>query len=254
MKQIERDTLFTQKPDVQRTLIAQQLNSSTTEQLNTFPVIIQPMIVISDMMGTLTTCSPILGLLDWIKVHQSKAQARWLLASMMPSYLLVKLGLIDPQPWGQGLMVKSLTWLKDMDEEKFAQACEWAVEHNLWLKRREDVITRLTTHAQEGAQVYIASSVVQPIADAFARRIGVQAIGSPVQIVGGKVRLVDGLVKSERKIQEVLQRLQVEQVDYAYGDTFMDIPLLENAVHPVAVYPDRRLEETAREKGWEIVA
>jgi phosphoserine phosphatase len=254
LKQIERDTLFTQKPDVQRTLIAQQLNSSTTEQLNTFPVIIQPMIVISDMMGTLTTCSPILGLLDWIKVHQSKAQARWLLASMMPSYLLVKLGLIDPQPWGQGLMVKSLTWLKDMDEEKFAQACEWAVEHNLWLKRREDVITRLTTHAQEGAQVYIASSVVQPIADAFARRIGVQAIGSPVQIVGGKVRLVDGLVKSERKIQEVLQRLQVEQVDYAYGDTFMDIPLLENAVHPVAVYPDRRLEETAREKGWEIVA
>jgi hypothetical protein len=40
------------------------------------------MIVISDMMGTLTTGSPILGLLDWIKVHQSKGQARWLLAFM----------------------------------------------------------------------------------------------------------------------------------------------------------------------------
>ena len=212
------------------------------------------MIVISDMMGTLTTGSPILGLLDWIKVHQSKTQARWLLASMMPSYLLVKLGLIDPQPWGQGLMVKSLTWLKDMDEEKFSQACEWAVEHNLWLKKRESVIARLQEHVQQGAQVYIASSVVQPIADAFARRIGVQAIGSPVQIEGGKVRLVDGLVSSERKIQEVLRRLGVEQIDYAYGDTFMDIPMLENAVHPVAVYPDRRLEETAREKGWEIVA
>jgi len=51
-----------------------------------------------------------------------------------------------------------------------------------------------------------------------------------------------------------LRRLGVEQIDYAYGDTFMDIPMLENAVHPVAVYPDRRLEETAREKGWEIVA
>jgi len=212
------------------------------------------MIVISDMMGTLTTGSPILGLLDWIKVHQSKTQARWLLASMLPSYLLVKLGLIDPQPWGQGLMIKSLGWLKDMDEDKFVQACEWAVEYNLWRKRREDVIARLQEHAQQGAQVYIASSVVEPIADAFARRIGVQAIGSPVQIVGGKVRLVDGLVKSERKIQEVLRRLGVERVDFAYGDTFMDIPLLENAVHPVAVYPDRRLEETAREKGWEIVA
>ncbi len=211
------------------------------------------MIVISDMMGTLTTGSPILGLLDWIKVNQSKAQARWLLASMMPSYLLVKLGLIDPQPWGQGLMIKSLTWLKEMDEEKFAQACEWAVEHNLWRKRREDVLTRLQEHTQQGAQVYIASSVVQPIADAFANRIGVQAIGSPVEIMGGKVRLVDGLVKSERKIQEVLKRLDVAKVDFAYGDTFMDIPLLENAVHPVAVYPDQRLEQVAREKGWEII-
>jgi len=206
------------------------------------------------MMGTLTTGSPILGLLDWIKAHQSKTQARWLLASMMPSYLLVKLGLIDAQPWGQGLMVKSLTWLKDMDEEKFAQACEWAVEQNLWLKRRDDVIARLKEHAQADAQVYIASSVVQPIADAFAQRIGIQAIGSPVEIVEGKVRLVDGLVKSERKIQEVLTRLNVDKVDYAYGDTFMDIPLLENAVYPVAVYPDQRLEEVAREKGWGIIS
>jgi phosphoserine phosphatase len=211
------------------------------------------MIVISDMMGTLTTGSPILGLLDWIKVHQSKAQARWLLASMMPSYLLVKLGLIDPQSWGQGLMVKSLTWLKDMDEVKFSQACEWAVEHNLWLKKRESVIARLQEHVKQGAQVYLASSVVEPIAEAFARRIGVQAIGSPVEIEGGNVRLVDGLVSSERKIQEVLRRLGVEQVDYAYGDTFMDIPMLENAVHAVAVYPDRRLLEEAKVNGWEIL-
>ncbi|MDO9087210.1 MAG: haloacid dehalogenase-like hydrolase [Anaerolineaceae bacterium] len=218
------------------------------------PDIISPMIVISDMMGTLTTGSPILGLLDWIKVHQSKTQARWLLASMMPSYLLVKLGLIDPQPWGQGLMIKSLAWLKDMDEDKFAQACEWAVEHNLWRKRREDVITRLQEHVQHGAQVYIASSVVEPIAEAFARRIEVQAIGSPVETVDGRVRLVDGLVSSERKIKEVLQRLQVERVDYAYGDTFMDIPLLENAMHPVAVYPDQRLEKVAKERGWEILS
>jgi len=213
-----------------------------------------PMIVISDLMGTLTTGSPILGLLDWIKVHQSKTQARWLLASMLPSYMLVKAGLIDPQPWGQGLMIRSLTWLKDMDEEKFVEASEWAVEHNLWLKRREDVIARLQEHVKAGAEVYLASSVVEPIAEAFARRIGIQAIGSPVEIVGGKVRLTDGLVKSERKIAEVLNRLNIDKVDYAYGDTFMDIPMLENAAHPVAVYPDERLHQAANAKGWEIIS
>lgn len=211
------------------------------------------MIVISDLMGTLTTGSPILGLLDWIKVYQSKSQARWLMATMLPSYLLVKIGLIDPQPWGQGLMIKSLTWLKDMNEGKFAEASEWAVEHNLWQQRREDVIGRLQEHVKAGAQVYLATSVVEPIADAFARRIGVQAIGSPVVIEGGKVRLKDGLVKSERKIEEVLTRLNVDKVDFAYGDTFMDIPMLENAVHPVAVYPDERLEQVASERKWEIL-
>ena len=80
-----------------------------------------------------------------------------------------------------------------------------------------------------------------------------QAIGSPVVVEGGKVRLVDGLVSSERKIQEVLRRLEIERVDYAYGDTFMDIPMLENAEHPVAVYPDKRLLEMAKGKGWEII-
>ena len=33
----------------------------------------------------------------------------------------------------------------------------------------------------------------------------------------------------------------------------MDIPLLEQADHPVAVYPDRRLFSIARERGWEIL-
>jgi phosphoserine phosphatase len=116
------------------------------------------------------------------------------------------------------------------------------------------VIARLQAHVQAGAQVYIASSVVEPIAESFARRIGVQAIGSPVNVDGGKVRLVDGLVSSERKIEEVLRRLEIERVDYAYGDTFMDIPMLENADHPVAVYSDKRLLEMAKERGWEVIA
>jgi phosphoserine phosphatase len=33
----------------------------------------------------------------------------------------------------------------------------------------------------------------------------------------------------------------------------MDIPLLENAVHAVAVYPDQRLLEEAKVNGWEIL-
>jgi len=210
------------------------------------------MIVVSDMMGTLTTGSPVIGLVDWVRHNQSKAQARWHMALMMPGYLLVKNGLIDPQPWGQKLMIDSLNWVHDVTPDKFTRVAEWAVEHNLWPKRRPDVIARLVEHIQDGARVYIASSVVEPIALAFAGRFGAQAIGTPVAIENGRARLATSLVARERKVQEVLNHLNVTRFDYAYGDTAMDIPLLEHADHPVAVYPDKRLRAAAIERGWQI--
>jgi phosphoserine phosphatase len=211
------------------------------------------MIVVSDLMGTLTTGSPVVGLVDWVRHNQSKWQARWYMASILPGYLLAKRGLINWQRWGQGLMVDSLSMIKDATPQKFDEVSEWLVEADLWKKRREDVIQRLRDHAKNGAQVYIASSVHEPGVAAFARRIGAQAIGTPVEFVDGRVRMAGELVADEKKIAQVLSRLGVERVDFAYGDTLLDIPLLEHAGHPVAVYPDVLLRATAKERGWEIM-
>lgn len=211
------------------------------------------MIVISDMMGTLTTGSPVLGLVDWVRHNQSRMQARLYMASITPSYFIAKRGWIDWQKWGQDLMVNSLKMVKEATPEKMKTVGEWAVEHNLWKKRREDVIARLKGHAAQGAQVYIASSVVEPIIEPFANRIGARTIGTPVEYKNGHVRVAGDLVAQERKIKQVLDRLGVDRVDFAYGDTWMDIPLLEHAEHSVAVYPDEKLKATALERGWEIL-
>ncbi len=211
------------------------------------------MIVVSDMMGTLTTGSPVLGLVDWVRHNQSAAQANLYTASIMPSYFLVKLGLIDPQSWGQQLMIESLGLVRQATGAKFAEIAAWTVEKNLWPKRRQDVIDRLLSHASSGDQVYIASSVVAPVVEEFARRISAQAIGTPVEFQAGRVQISTGLVASDRKIQQVLSRLQVSRVDFAYGDTAMDVPLLENAAHPVAVYPDAKLKAISAARGWEIL-
>jgi len=245
------------------------------------------MIVVSDLMGTLTTGSPVLGLVDWVRHNQSKWQANWYMAStILPGYLLAKSGLIDWQRWGQGLMVSSLSMIKDVTPQKFDEVAEWLVEVDLWKKRHEDVIQRLIDHVENGAQVYIASSVYESGVAAFARRISVQAapkaadrsvgatltgvertvgatptgvertvgaIGTPVEFVDGRVRIGGELVADERKIEKVLSRLGVERVDYAYGDTILDIPLLEHADHPVAAYPDDKLRAVAKERGWEII-
>ncbi|WKZ37238.1 MAG: haloacid dehalogenase-like hydrolase [Anaerolineales bacterium] len=211
------------------------------------------MIVVSDMMGTLTTGSPFLGLVDWVKHNQSKLRAYWYIASITPSYLLAKNGFIDWQTWGQKLMVDSLGYIKNATPENVEQASEWTVEHNLWKKRREDVVTRLIKHREDGAKVYIASSVVEPFIQPFARRIGADVIGTPVEIVNRRVRLVSELMKDEKKIEQVLQRLGVDRVDVAYGDTILDVPLLEHADQPVAVYPDAKLKAIALERRWEII-
>ena len=211
------------------------------------------MIVISDMMGTLTTGSPVLGLVDWIRHNQSKMQARLYIASIMPSYFIAKRGWIDWQKWGQDLMVNSLKMVKEATPEKMKVVGEWAVEHDLWKKRREDVVARLMDHKSKGAEVYIASSVVEPLIEPFANRIGAQTIGTPVEYKNGHVRVAGDLVAQERKIEQVLSRLGVNRGDFAYGDTWMDVPLLEHADHPVAVYPDERLKSVAVERGWEIL-
>lgn len=210
------------------------------------------MIVVSDMMGTLTTGSPVIGLVDWVRHNQSKRQAQLYMLSIAPAYFLARRGFIDWQTWGQDLMIKSLKLVRDATPEKMKRAGEWAVEHNLWKKRREDVIARLANHKSQGAQVYIASSVIEPLIEPFARHIGAQTIGTPVEYRNGRVRVAGQLTASEKKIEQVLSRLGVTRVDFAYGDTIMDVPLLEHADHPVAVYPDEKLKKHALERGWEI--
>ena len=211
------------------------------------------MIVVSDMMGTLTTGSPFIGLVDWVRHNRSKAHANYYMAKIMPAYLLAKGGLIDWQAWGQKLMLDSLAYIKNADEDKVRHASEWVVEHNLWKKRREDVVARLVKHREEGAQVYIASSAVEPFIEPFAKRIGAQAIGTPTEIVNERLRAVGELAANEKKIEQVLSRLGVDRVDVAYGDTILDVPLLEHADHPVAVYPDAKLKTVALERSWEII-
>jgi phosphoserine phosphatase len=211
------------------------------------------MIVVSDMMGTLTTGSPFLGLVDWVKHNQSKMQANLKIASIMPAYLLAENGIIDWQLWGQKLMIDSLGYVKNVDEEKLKQVSEWVVEHDLWKKRRQDVVDRLIKHREGGAQVYIASSVVEPFIEPFARRIGAQVSGTPVEIKNGRIQMVGELIASEKKIEQIINRLGVKRVDFAYGDTMLDVPMLEHADHPVAVYPDAKLKQLALQKGWEII-
>lgn len=211
------------------------------------------MIVVADLIGTLTTGSPIRGLVSWVKHNQSEMRANLFIASMMPSFFLATIGLINWQRWSQNLMINALPLIREATRDKFRQMASWTVERMLWPSRRADVLARINKQIAEGAQVYVVSSVYEPTVEAFAARLGARAIGTPVEIVKGRARFADKLVTNERKVERLLSKAGVERVDVAYGDTWNDIPLLEHAERPVAVYPDKRLKAIALARGWEII-
>ena len=211
------------------------------------------MIVVSDLVGTLTTGSPTLGLVSWARHNQSALRANFFLARLLPRYFLARIGLIDMRKFGEWSMIASLPLIKNATEEMVREMALWSVDKVMWPKRRPDVLGRLARHKEQGADLYIASSALEPAVAALGERIGAAAIGSPIEIIDGRLRFVPKMIEGSRKGEEVFKRLKVDRVSAACGDTWADIPILERADHPVAVYPDARLRAAAVEHGWEIL-
>jgi HAD superfamily hydrolase (TIGR01490 family) len=95
-----------------------------------------------------------------------------------------------------------------------------------------------------------------PIAAAF----GIEhLIATEPQIVDGRFTgdIVGAPCMREGKIEHLQQWLLGQKkklTDFAethfYSDSINDLPLLERVTHPVAVDPDPRLAEIARQRGW----
>lgn len=211
------------------------------------------MIVVSDLVGTLSTGSPTLGLVSWVRHNQSALQANMFLAKALPRYFLYRLGLMDLRDFGEWSLIASLPLIKDPTPEKVRKMAEWSVDKVLWPQRRDDVLERLAHHTEQGADLYIASTAFEPTLEALGERLGARAIGSQIEVADGRLQLVSDLITGRRKSEEVFKRLGVDRVGAAYGDTWADIPILERADHPVAVYPDAKLRAAAVEHGWEIL-
>jgi phosphoserine phosphatase len=210
------------------------------------------MIVVSDLVGTISKGSPILGLVSWVRHNQSALQANTFLAKAMPRYLLYKLGLMDLRDFGEWGLVAALPMIKEPTPDKIREIAVWSVDKVLWPKRRADVLERLAQHTEQGDQLYIASTAYESTLEAMGERIGARAIGSQIEVTDGELQLVSGLITGKGKGEQVFERLGVDRVGAAYGDTWADIPILKRADHPVAVYPDARLRTAAIEHGWEI--
>ena len=118
----------------------------------------------------------------------------------------------------------------------------------------------LEEHRSAGDDVVLLSGTLQPLADAWAARLGCRrGVGSLAPTLG--TRYVAGPPERHpygRAKRELAERLAAETGAgavraVAYADSIADRELLEWAGEPVAVEPDAALAALARARGWRVL-
>lgn len=130
----------------------------------------------------------------------------------------------------------------------------------LLAKVRPEAANLLEMHAEAERDRYIVSATPQELVGPLADSLELEgAIGTRSRIVGGEYTgELDGPFVYGRDKAEAVEKLAAERgydlrLSYAYSDSSSDIPMLELVGHPVAVNPERSLEEVAHQRGWPIV-
>ena len=217
--------------------------------------------VASDLEGTLTSGETWKGVGEYLKRHGRGLRYRGFLMARLPGVFAAKTGLTDRQAVRDGFIASMARFFEGMTPEEVEQVAEWVVEKELWPKRRKAVLGELEAHAEAGRRVVLAAGGYRPVVEAFARRIGAEAVGTPLEFSNGRAtgratgRLAGavntGAVKAER-LSEWLEACQL-RLHAAYGDTLADISMLETSENPVTVCPDQKLREEAEKRGWRVL-
>lgn len=128
---------------------------------------------------------------------------------------------------------------------------------------RQSAIDLVNKHKSEGAICMIITATNSFVTQAIAELFGVtELIATIPEEINGEFT---GKVSGEPSFREgKVNRLNTwlsernwtlgsfESVHF-YSDSINDLPLLEQATHPVAVHPDERLAAISRERGWPIL-
>lgn len=114
-------------------------------------------------------------------------------------------------------------------------------------------------HLDAGQQVWLVTATPYELAEIIARRLGLTgALGTVAESVDGVFtgRLVGDILHGLGKAHAVRALAIREGLNLrrcaAYSDSINDVPMLSLVGTAVAVNPDGKLHDVARERGWEI--
>lgn len=125
---------------------------------------------------------------------------------------------------------------------------------------RSAIVDCLTHFAKIGVPTYIATASPQELADCIARSLGATgALGTVSETVDGIYtgRLAQPIAHGAEKAARVRLLLEDSDTDlehsWAFSDSVNDLPLLAMVGNPVAVHPDRALNQIALQNSWQVI-
>jgi HAD superfamily hydrolase (TIGR01490 family) len=115
-------------------------------------------------------------------------------------------------------------------------------------------------HQDAGRPVFIVTAASQEMAEMLAHVLHFDGgIGSRSEVREGIYtgRPAGPFTYREGKAEAIREVAAEQGIDlaesYGYSDSESDLPMMRTVGHPVAVNPDKALEQIAREEGWQIM-
>jgi hypothetical protein len=215
------------------------------------------------MDGTLTTAETWRGVHEWIRANAPSAAASRFVTVRLPIVFLARSGLMNKERFRARWLEDQTKLLRGVPSEQLTAMGEWVVENHLWPARRVAAVTAVQAALatarviDPSAELVLATGGYQPIAVAFAKRLGASiALGTPFEVIDGIAtgKLAAPTQSGEEKARAATACAAGGRILAAFGDTAADIPLLKLAERAVAVAPDHPLRGVARSAGWETLA
>lgn len=220
-------------------------------------------LAIFDLDGTLVSNHLWLGVVKYnFKNKKNRLAAFWYLFSNLAKTPFWKTQLITTEKyyrsWGENIA----KMVKGLKREKAEEMFHWLADEYLLPTLKKNVLERLKKHQEDGFLTILTSGSFQELLDIIAKRLNIDfTIGTELEIVKEKLsgKIIPSLCFGQGKAEKLKKFLAEKnlQVDFkesfAYSDSFFDLPTLKLVGNPVAVEPDKKLLEIAKNKGWQII-
>jgi HAD superfamily hydrolase (TIGR01490 family) len=116
--------------------------------------------------------------------------------------------------------------------------------------------TKIIKERSEEGEVYLISSMPQPLLDGYGNYFGVKkSIGTRLEIVNNCYtgKIVGNILVGKEKLDEI-QKIERDGNFAFFTDHENDLKVLENASEPVVVCPTSKLLKIAKNNKWRVIS